>query len=79
MLDTLSPHTRRQRGLGRVHQEFDENIFLSCRTSFRPSFLREINLKLFQVFQRHVGHPHGRCQRGLGGVHRVVDENIFDM
>ena len=40
-------------------------------------FLRVIDLKWFQVPQRHVGHPHGRRQRGLCGVHQVVNENIF--
>ena len=31
-------HGRRRRGLGEVHQEVDENFFLSCYSSFRPSF-----------------------------------------
>ena len=38
MLDSGHPHGCWQRGLGGVNQVVDENIFLSCLTSFRPSF-----------------------------------------
>ena len=67
------PHGRRQQGLGGVHQVVYENIFLSCCTSFQPSFDR----KLIKGLKEYVGHPHGCRQRGLGGAHQVVDENIF--
>ena len=53
-------HGRRQRGLGGVHQVVDGNIFLSCRTSFQPTFWREIDLKRLQAPQGLDGHPHGR-------------------
>ena len=74
----IGHHGGRQRqGQGGVHHVADEIIFLSCCTSFQPSFWRGIDCKLFQVPQGHVRHHGGRQHQGQGGVHQVVDEIIY--
>ena len=52
---------QRRQGQGGVHHVAYEIIFLSCYTSFQPSFWRGIDCKLFQVSQGHVRH-HGGFQ-----------------
>ena len=68
---------RRRQGQGGVHWVVNEIIFLSCYTSFQPSFWQEIDCKWFQVPQGHIGHHGGRRRQGQGGVHHVAYEIIF--
>ena len=82
MISSTSGHVgyhggRRHQGLEGVHQVVDEIIFLSCYTSFQPSFWRGIDCKWFHVPQGHVGYHGGRRHQGQGGVLQVVYENIF--